>query len=716
MDRIWRIALGILLSGLCGWVLTTPAYAKDSAEDELTVALPPNFIARTVVSGFTLPTDMAILPSGDFLVIEKGVGSGVFSKAQVRLVRAGVLQPGPVLTLNVNSLADSGLMGIVLDPQFAQNNYFYLWHSTGEGSLGWNGVSYNRLSRFVFNGGRGTADPASETIILDNVTWSSIHNGGGLAFDGAGNLLLTTGDAEADYNFPSSHPSQSLKSLNGKVLRIRPRAEGGYDVPGDNPYVGNNQGFLPEIYASGLRNPFRITRHTATNQFYLADVGQETWEEANLLVAGANYGWPYREGKCAAFERENCTSTPREFTDPVVVYLHPEGLGAGITGIAFYEGDRWPAEYRGRMFFADFDSDWVSMADLANPSRVMQFATGLGAVVDMEATTEGIYALSIYDQSIKFIYYDVESNHPPTVSWIVSPTVGSAPLSVEFAATAEDLDNDDLTYWWNFGDGNVLSGTVPSASHVYGQDGDYLATLQVIDEDDGASEILTQLVQVYSGARAAIVQENLTEAGRVLYRGGDTLRFRAERSGGNEGLDPTTPYAWTILLHHNEHAHVQVAEYANSEVLLDIPMESHALGAPLWYEVRLAMRTANGQVIRNTLEVRPQTTTIQAQSWPGPARILLDRQLQNPDDLTVVIVGQEHILEAPERIVYHGKVGKFRNWVVTASWPAANIAGETEIITERVYELVAPVEAQSYVAFYEYVGPATQSFLPSLYR
>src|SRR5690606_21339806 len=132
----------------------------------------------------------------------------------------------------------------------------------------------------------------------------------------------------------------------------------------------------------------------------------------------------------------------------------------------------------------------------------------------------------------------------------------------------------DLSYHWNFGDGITATTEISAATHVYLQDGDYLATLQVIDEDGGMSEILSQLIQVYSGTRATIVQENLTESGRLLYQGGDTFRFSAARPEGLAGLDPVNPYAWTILLHHNDHAHVLLAEYLDNETTLEIPLES----------------------------------------------------------------------------------------------------------------------------------------------
>jgi glucose/arabinose dehydrogenase len=726
MDRFWRLALGVLFFGLCGWASTTPLYAHhliNSADDsgvdsdnEATIALPPNFIAKTVVSGLTLPTDMVILPSGDFLVTEKGIGTGAFSKARLRLVRAGILRPEPVLTLQVNSEIDSGLFSIVLDPHFATNHFFYLWYSTGENSLGWTGTTYNRLSRFIYNAESGTADPASETIILDKIAWSPIHNGGGLIFDNEGNLLITTGDAGSNIYFPETHLAQSMNSLSGKVLRIRPRAEGSYDVPPDNPYVGNTDGIRPEIYASGLRNPFRIAQRAADQGFYLLDVGENTWEEVNQLVVQANYGWPYREGRCALFDRPPaCTANPGEFTDPLLVYQHGEGLGGGITAMAFYEGAGWPAEYRGRLFYADFNAQSLGTFDLnVIDGNRTTFATNVGALVDLEATDEGIYAVSIFDQSIKFIYFDIEGNHPPVVNWAITPIKGKAPLAVNFTATAQDDDNENLVFSWDYGDGATLTSTVPTASHVYTQDGSYLATLQVIDEDNGKSEILSQVIQVYSGEIATVLVENVTEPGRTLYNGGDQFTFHAKRTVGKTGLDEVAPYSWSLYLHHDEHVHIMVTEYISDSIDLEIPLHTHELGGHLWYEIELVMRTDSGQLLRTAYELGPETTTIQVQSWPGKMPLMIDQQVRLPDELTTVIVGQEYMLEAPARMINKGMVGEFRYWIVANSWPVAGIAAPSQTITDRQHVVKAIAEPKTYIAFYEFIEIANASFLPSV--
>ena len=121
--------------------------------------------------------------------------------------------------------------------------------------------------------------------------------------------MLTTGDTWTPLD-PTLNLAQDPGSLNGKVLRIRPLPEGGYEVPGDNPFIGV-AGYRAEIFAMGLRNPYRMTYRPADGQFYLADVGLDTWEEIDRVEPGANYGWPVREGPCALGEPPPCVRRRR---------------------------------------------------------------------------------------------------------------------------------------------------------------------------------------------------------------------------------------------------------------------------------------------------------------------------------------------------------------------------------------------------------------------
>ena len=716
--RTLGLVLGGLFCGVAWWFGTTALYAA-----EMPTSLPANFQIRTVVSGLRYPTDMVLLPSGDILVVEKGAGLNENGVADVRLVRQGELQEAPVLSLSVTVLGDSGIYSLVLDPDFATNHYFYVWYSAGAQALDWPGNSVDRLSRFTFDPISGQADVQGEQIIVDGIRWSQWHNGGGLAFDAEGNLFIATGDAAIN------RLAQDMTSLNGKLLRVQADDGGGNHLPTSQAHVHDQSeehphaqpqesAVLPEIYASGLRNPFRMAWRPAEQAFYLLDVGFGSWEEVNRVgESGANYGWAVREGPCPYNVRDvNCPPAPPEYTDPVVAYAHPAEGGAGITALAFYSGTAWPELYQGLLFFADFNARSMSMVNVDDPATISPFGSEVGHLVDMESTPDGIYTLSIYEGAIYFIYYSAGGNQWPTAQLNVAPQQGAAPLAVEFSAVgSSDPEQDALTYRWDFGDDSVpLTTTQPFLVHHYQQDGDYLASLQVFDEHGGRSEIQRTTVRVYSGAMPTIVQEivgdNVGDSERRYYRGGDTVRFTVTREGDTAGLDVTTPYIWTIKQHHNEHVHFVITEYAGDAVEIEISEDSHAAEVTIWYEAELTMLTDQGQAIRVNRVLGPDSVALDVQSLPRGASMRWNGVPQLGDRAIDAIIGQHFVLEAPPLFYHERAKYSFTQWQISH-------AGEAdEILPERSFELLVTSEAKSYVAQYEYVGPAQESFLPSVMR
>ncbi|HXF62424.1 MAG TPA: PQQ-dependent sugar dehydrogenase [Caldilineaceae bacterium] len=707
--------LGCAFWVLCG-LLPTGVYAQDELGQAAAAALPPGFALQTVTGGLHLPTDMALLPSGDILALEKGRGDREAGVGQVRLVRQGVLRPEPVMALSANVYLDSGLLALALDPDFADNHAFYIWYGTGKDSPGWTGESVNRLSRFIFDPLTGTADPRGETIILDGVTWSDMHNGGGLSFDDAGNLLITTGDAAASLH-PQENLAPKLTSLNGKALRIRPRAEGGYTVPAGNPFV-NRSDARPEIYAFGLRNPFRAVWRAADQRWYALDVGLDAWEEINVIRPGANYGWPLREGPCPIGVRDpDCEPAGSQYTDPMLAYPLAPGVGGAVTALAFYEGNGFPAEYRGKLFYADLNSRWIAVTSVPpeNPRGGELFATEVGMLVDMEATASGLYLLDIASGRISLLYYSSADNRPPVAQLAAAPLVGSAPLEVHFsAAGSQDADDLGLTYHWDFGDGSQpVTTALPTVSHLYQADGNYQATLAVRDLRGAESETLALAITVYSGEFPAIAQENLVEPGRSLYQGGDRIRFRAQRQAGSADLDATLPYFWDVELHHNQHVHPVLSQVAGDEVLLEIPVESHGEDANLWYRIYLTMQTASGQQVRIHQDLHPQVVAVQAATWPGAAPVYVNQVQRASGEPFQAVVGQRYLLEAPATLLYAEGVGEFAYWVVAEGWPL-QAAEAPVILSERQATVTIGPAPKSYVAFYRYLGPAHRTWLPRI--
>jgi glucose/arabinose dehydrogenase len=721
LDRKWvkrrAYPVGIGFAWLIGLLLVLPVGAVTT---EITAPiLPDGFVQKLAVGNLARPTDMVLLPSGDMLVAQKGAGSGVAGVAAVRYVRQGALQATPVITLSANVEGDSGILAITADPDFADNGFFYLWYAPGESALAWQGTPSNRLSRFTFDPARGTADPASEQLLIDEVAWHPMHNGGSLLFDDAGNLLISTGDAGSPMG-AKSNLAQQLGSLNGKVLRIRPLAAGGYEIPADNPFVGMTGDGVPrpEIYAWGLRNPFRMTKRPSDGAIYVLDVGQVTWEEINLLAPGANYGWPVREGPCPLHLRTDCPPAPADYTDPILSYLHPEQGGSGITAAAFYAGTSFPPAYQNRLFYADFDGRWLAMADPDDAAESQtRVADDIDLITDLEAVEGGLYLVSVWGGRIFYLYYNSDANQPPAVQLRADPVQGRSPLTVTFSAEGtRDPDDLVLSYAWDFGQGGgPVTTTAQTVSHLYPVDGAYTMTLTVRDLRGAAADPVSLPIAVFSGALPKIDWQNLTEPGRSLYQGGDQFRFAAVRRGGVDGLDATTPYLWTVRQHHNDHNHVILADEASGGITLTLPLDGHAQETNIWYEVVLHMLGDQGQRLEFTHALQPDVSEIWVESlpaWPA-APFRLEGAAIAEDQGMAVIAGQSYLLEAPPTLLAGEMVGEFDYWLVHDGLPVDTDPTPTRI-DERRATIRPAATPQTYVAHYRLVRPANRLRLPYL--
>jgi glucose/arabinose dehydrogenase len=322
--------------------------------------LPSGFVEAPVVSGLSNPTSMVEAHDGRLFITEQG--------GQLRIVKQGSLLPTPFVSLNVDPAGERGLLGVELDPNFAANQFVYVYYTVP------GAPAQNRVSRFVANG--DVAAPGSETVLLelDPLSSATNHNGGALHFGSDGKLYIGVGENANGAN------SQSLDNLLGKMLRIN--ADG--SIPGDNPFVNAAVGKNDAIWALGLRNPFTFTVQRTGGRIFINDVGQATWEEINDGLPGANYGWPATEGP---------TTNP-SFVSPIFAYTHGSGntQGFSIAGGDFYQPlvQQFPSEYLGDYFFADFVNGWIRRLDPAAGNAVSDFATDLGfGLVDVDISRDG---------------------------------------------------------------------------------------------------------------------------------------------------------------------------------------------------------------------------------------------------------------------------------------------------------------------------------------
>jgi len=309
----------------------------------------PGLTARLVVSGLRNPLDLQSVPSDAerLYLVEQG--------GRIRIVRSGQLQAAPFLDIasRISTGGERGLLGLAFHPQFATNRRFYVNYTNPSGDT--------RIAEFLATSA-DAADPASERILLGVGQPFANHNGGGLAFDNSGRLLIALGDGGSGGD-PQNN-GQRLDTLLGKISRIDVDAGSPYALPADNPFLAT-AGARGEIWAFGLRNPFKIAVDRPTGDLYIGDVGQNRIEEIDVGLAtrrgGENYGWRLTEGTQCFSPSSGCDRTG--LTLPVYEYGHSEGCS--VTGGVVYRGCRVPALV-GTYFFADFCTGLVRSFRLAN--------------------------------------------------------------------------------------------------------------------------------------------------------------------------------------------------------------------------------------------------------------------------------------------------------------------------------------------------------------
>lgn len=325
MNPVWLAAVGAVLAAM-----------------HVSAAQWPTIVLTPVTTNLEAPSHIAHAGDGSgrlFLVEQRG---------RIRILQDGVLRAQPFLNITNRVLygAERGLLSVAFPPGFAEKQYFYVNYTRTNG-----GPSI--VSRFhVTATNANLAEPGSEERLLMVPQPFSNHNGGPLAFSPQdGYLYIGMGDG-GDANDPQTN-GQKKTTLLGKLLRIDVEPANGtnYVVPADNPFAGN-PAYRPEIWALGLRNPWRFSFDRLTGDLYIGDVGQGAWEEVDFQPAsstgGVNYGWRTMEGAhCTGLDPCNTNG----LTLPVWEYSH--SAGCSVTGGEVYRGKVWSVMY-GAYLYADY--------------------------------------------------------------------------------------------------------------------------------------------------------------------------------------------------------------------------------------------------------------------------------------------------------------------------------------------------------------------------
>ncbi|MFN8586744.1 MAG: PQQ-dependent sugar dehydrogenase [Candidatus Eisenbacteria bacterium] len=457
----------------------------------------PGFVVENAVPGSHIeaPVALAFTPDGRLLVADV--------PGRIWVIANGVQKPVPMWAheSEVEINGDCGLLGMALDPAFANNRRIYLFYAVDPDSNGADDDSlhFGRLVRYeVSASDPDRIDESTRTVLLgtswsDGVpNYSGTHSVGALRFAADGTLLLSMGEGarwdmvdpgglSAGLFEPGRAPlawdrgafrAQELDVPGGKLLRVDPAT--GHGLPSNPFWNGDPAAVRSKVWAYGLRNPFRFCVRPGTGSadpaagdpgaLYVGDVGWNLWEELDVVTTGGtNYGWPYREGARVNVPYEALAppyagNVPGPLADPELAFYHPSADTNGtfatransITSGLFYEAQQFPASWRHRFVFGDFYRGWIHASVFDAAQRFVTtdlLATGMNGPVDfaVEPATGWLYVACIMDDRVR------------RIRW--APTADVAPAAGAALALGEPWPNPAT-------DGAAVLLTLPRDAHV----------------------------------------------------------------------------------------------------------------------------------------------------------------------------------------------------------------------------------------------------------
>ena len=706
--------------------------------------LPTGFRDSVVLSGLTNPTVLQFAPDGRIFVGQK---NGVIKVFQ------SLTDTTPVtfadLSSKVDDYWDRGLLGMALPPNFPTDPYVYVLYAY-DAPIGGTAPTWNdgcptppgpttdgclvsgRVSRLQISGNVMTGSeqvlindwcqqfPSHSigTLLFGRDAYLYVTGGDGASFNNvdygqygnnyAGDQANPCGDPPGAVGTPLSPPgaeggalrSQSVRrtdgpaTLDGSVLRIDPATGAG--VPG-NPFFSSSDANARRIVAYGLRNPFRITQRPGTDELWIGDVGWNTWEEINRVVAPAsptasNLGWPCYEGASPQSGYQGaglslCSSlysTPGSVIAPYYAYNHSACVvnytgchtgGSSITGVAFYQGGSYPTQYNGALFFADHTRNeiWAMLPGangLPDPSRLQSFvgvdATGgaAGHPVDLKIGPGGdLFYVDMDDGTVHRITY-AAANQPPTAVITANPTNGPVPLTVSFDGTgSSDPESKPLSYSWDLnGDGTFGDATASTASYTYTTAGVYHPSLRVTD-DQGVSD--TKSVTVTAGNTAPIAVID-SPASSLTWKVGDTINFSGHATDAQDGTLPASTLSWSFILHHcftPTDCHTHLIQTVNGVSSGSFTAPDHQY--PCWLEVQLVATDSGGLTSTTSVRLDPKTVVLTFKSNPG-GLVLSDLVVNEAPRTTpfsvTVVVGSANSVSAPSPQQFNRSTYNFTSW------------------------------------------------------
>jgi glucose/arabinose dehydrogenase len=630
-----------------------------------------------VADGIREPHSLRVAPDGRLFLLQQA--------GRVRIVNGGRLLKAPALRIDESAIvehnASAGLLGIAFPPDFATATvkHVYLLY-THEPMTGYP-QRHNVVTRWTIDG--NTIDPASEEILvhLDPLTdvngaFANSHYGGDMEFGRDGKLYVSTGDLY------TASQGQSMDTLHGKILRYNPNGS----IPDGNPYVGQVSGRLQAIWASGVRNPFKLTR-VRNGDMVIGDVGSTQFEEVNVMAKGEkglNFGWSTVEGY----------TTDSRFVSPVFAYPHsaPSGIsGCAVMGGDMYQPrqDAFPA-LLGQYLFADFCQGWIRSLDLESGAVGGVIASGFHAPVDMAVTRNG--TIWVAERQLAdgvpgalFRIDPLSSTSPPVITGQPQDVNAAIDSAATFSVIASG--SAPLSYQW-FRNGTAISGATSSSytlpSVVAGDSG---STFQVrVTNSEGT--VWSRTASLTVGGNTAPVATITSPAIGALFSAGETLRLSGSGTDAEDGALPGSQLTWDVELHHNVHLH----EYAGPQTgsTMDVTFSRTIEVDPdIFYRVRLTVTDSKGATSSVTRDIQPRMTTFGIDALPRGVPLRVDGVSRATQATIDSVVGTTRTVTA-ETATFAGTSWTFDSWA------------DGSVNANRVFN--APQSPASFMAYFRPSG------------
>ncbi len=551
---------------------------------------------------FYEPTEMTILPNFDILITQRRGEIMLYKSETKKVTQVGFLNAYFKTTKSGDNV-EEGVLGIAKDPDFAKNNWVYIYYSPIDSSV-------NRLSRFIFK--NDTLDNATEKTILEVKSQREIccHTGGSIAFGPDKLLYFSAGDNSTPFDEPgvkyvnsgfgpmndlpgaahlqydARRSSGNTNDLRGKIMRIKVKEDGSYEIPDGNLFPKGTPKTRPEIYVMGNRNPYRISVDQKNSNLYWGEVGPDAsndsfatrgsrgYDEVNQARKAGFFGWPFFVGNNYPYRkfdygtgksgdnydparpinnsRNNTGLTELSPAQPAFIWYpyaaspdFPQ-VGTGgrnaMAGPVYYtdmfpKETRLPAYYNGKLFIYDWIRGWikaVTMLPNGDFDKMEPFFASLkvNSLIDMEVGPDGKLYLLEYgngwftknpDAGLARIDFN-GGNRPPVISEIkANKTSGVLPFAVKLTAAAKDLEKDKITYTWNLGDGTTKETSTPELEYTYKKSGDFQISVEAKDDKGAASK--SNSIGVYAGNESPTVALTLTGGNKSFYLPGIPLQY-----------------------------------------------------------------------------------------------------------------------------------------------------------------------------------------------